>query len=381
MIRVTFVLQEPTPYRTPHLATVAARPGLDVKIVYAARTLQRRMWSVPEPSARTIYLDGVSLPAVRLLQHDYALTPGVWPLLNRLRPDVLVVGGWSVMATQLAIAWARLHHTPYLLMSDNHLREPRPGWVRAIKSVVLRGIVPQAAGWLVPGTLGREHILAYGGRSERTIVFPLTIDVERTTQAVDARRAERVALRRQLGVADDAIVVLTAGRLIPQKAVDMLIESVARARSSVSELHLLVAGSGPEQDRLRALAASRHVPTTFTGFLTPEALLDSYAAADLFCLLSRRETWGVVVNEAAAAGLPLVLSENVGAAADLLVVGENGELVPPDDPDSAAAAIVRLASDDDLRRGYGTRSRELVASWTYEPSVESLERLVRQVAA
>src|SRR5579862_8966145 len=133
MTRVVFVLQEPTPYRTPHLQALADRGDLDVTIVYAARTVQRRAWSIPNENDRIVYLAGPSLPATRILQHDYALTPQVWPLLTRLRPDVVVVGGWSLMATQLAIAWARAHRVPYLLMSDNHLLEPRPAWVRTVK--------------------------------------------------------------------------------------------------------------------------------------------------------------------------------------------------------------------------------------------------------
>jgi glycosyltransferase involved in cell wall biosynthesis len=92
--------------------------------------------------------------------------------------------------------------------------------------------------------------------------------------------------------------------------------------------------------------------------------------------MSRRETWGIVVNEAAAAGLPLVLTDTVGAAADLLVPEENGELVRPGDLVGQAAAIARLANDDALRERYGRRSRELVAPWGYEPSVETFVEAV-----
>ena len=90
---------------------------------------------------------------------------------------------------------------------------------------------------------------------------------------------------------------------------------------------------------------------------------------------------GVVVNEAAASGLPLVLSDRVGAAHDLLRDGENGFLVPADDPDSAADAFRRLAGDENLRRRMGDRSRELVRRWGYEPSVEAFVAAVREATA
>jgi glycosyltransferase involved in cell wall biosynthesis len=381
MTRVVFVLQEPTPYRTPHLQAFAGRDDLDVTIVYAAKTVQRRDWSVPEASERIVYLDGPSLPATRVLQHDYALTPQVWPLLTRLRPDVVVVGGWSLMATQLAIAWARTHRVPYVLMSDNHLLEPRPAWVRAVKSAVLRFVVPQASGWLVPGSLGRDHVVHYGARPDQVVRFPLTIDVDDTARRTDAVRERRAELRERLSVPDGAVAVLHVGRLVPQKAVDVLIRAVAQARDTAPALHLVVVGSGPEEASLRALAGGLELPATFTGFLSEDDLLEAYVAADVFALLSHRETWGVAVTEAATCALPLVLSRNVGAAADLLEPGVNGILVEAGDVEAAADAFAALAADPGLRARYGARSRELVRPWGYDESVEALANLVAEVSA
>jgi glycosyltransferase involved in cell wall biosynthesis len=381
MIRVVFVLQEPTPYRTPHLQAFADRDDVDATIVYAARTVQRREWSIPEESEHIVYLRGPALPTTRILQHDYALTPQIWPLLTRLHPDVVVIGGWSLMATQLAIAWARTHRTPYLLMSDNHLLEPRPAWIRGVKRAVLRFVVPQAAGWLVPGSLGRDHALHYGARSDHVVRFPLTIDVHSTTARADALRERRDELRKRLSMPEQAVVVLHVGRLVPQKAVDVLIRAVAAARARAPQLHLVVVGRGPEEAALRALAAEVELPVTFAGFLAENDLQSAYAAADIFALLSHRETWGVAVTEAAACGLPLVLSRNVGAAADLLEPGENGIPVTPGDAADAADALAALALNPELRTRYGARSRELVRPWGYDESVAALADLVARVAA
>src|SRR5207342_2108903 len=101
-----------------------------------------------------------------------------------------------------------------------------------------------------------------------------------------------------------------------------------------------------------------------------ERIVERYAVADVFALLSGREPWGVVVNEAAACGLPLVLSDRVGAAHDLLRNGENGFLVPAGDVESAARALRELVDDPALRIAQGARSRELAGDWGYGPSVE-----------
>src|SRR4051794_5897846 len=175
VIRLGYVAGEPNPSRVPHLRALAAVDGIDTTVVYASSTVHRRTWTVDVGDA--VVLRGPKLPTTRILHHDYPLTPQIWPLLSRERFDCLVIGGWSLPATQLAILWARAHRVPYLLISENHELEPRPASVRAVKRVVLRHVVPQAAGYLVTGSLAREHQLAYGARSEDVVVWPNTVDV------------------------------------------------------------------------------------------------------------------------------------------------------------------------------------------------------------
>jgi glycosyltransferase involved in cell wall biosynthesis len=378
VIRVGYIAGEPNPSRAPHLDLIAEHPEIDLTVVYAAGTVHRREWTL-DLKHDPIVLTGPRVRAMRLLHHDYPLTPQIWRLLSRERFDVLVVGGWSLMATQLAIAWARMHRVPYLLISENHFREPRAGWVSALKGLVLPRVVRPAAGHLVTGVLARDHQLHYGARPETITVFPNTVDVAAFGLRADELRARRRELRSGLGIADDAIAVTQVSRFIPMKAPDEAVESVARARALAERsLHLVLVGSGPLQEQLAARAAELELPVTFTGWRSGDELLEAYAATDIFLLLSRRETWGIVVNEAAAVGLPLVLTDAVGAAADLLVPGENGELVRSGDLDGQAAAIAKLAVDDALRERYGRRSRELVAPWSYEPSVESFVNAVRR---
>ena len=159
----------------------------------------------------------------------------------------------------------------------------------------------------------------------------------------------------------------------------MLVRAIAE--SGDARFRLIVAGSGPEERRLAELAKELGVRLTIRGDLPEETLAEDYAAADIFALLSPRETWGVVVNEAAASGLPLVLSDRVGAAYDLLRDGENGFLISSEDVGAAGAALRKLAADPELRRRMGETSRELVRDWGYEPSVENFVEAVREATA
>ena len=167
--------------------------------------------------------------------------------------------------------------------------------------------IPPADGHLVAGTLARDHALHYGAPASRITVFPNTVDVEGYLQAAARLREHRSEIRDELAIPEGSVAVAYVGRLIAQKGVAETVEAVARARELTPRpLHLLLVGNGPLRPGLERRAAKLGVDVTFAGFRQGESLLRCFAAADTFVLCSRRETWGIVVNEAAAFGLPLV---------------------------------------------------------------------------
>ena len=378
-MRVTVVSPEPTPYRSPLFDLVAARPEIDPTVVYAAETVADRRWSVA-PEHRAVFLKGLRVPFVRrLLRHDYPVTPGIVGALRDSRPEVVVITGWSTFASQAALAWCRAHRVPYLLFVSSHDAAVRAGWRRAVKGAIVPRIVRGAAGALVLGTLSRDSLVARGARPETVHVFANTVDVAAWGKRADELVAVRAALRHELGADADDVVVLSVARLVPEKRLDTLIRAVAEAGDA--KLLLAVVGHGADGPALERLAKELGVRLKLVGDVPWERLAEVYVAADIFALLSSREPWGVVVNEAAACGLPLVLSDQVGAAHDLLRDGENGALVPTGDVAAAAAAIRALAADPALRLAQGKRSRELMRDWGYEPSVESFVAAVRDAIA
>ena len=183
---------------------------------------------------------------------------------------------------------------------------------------------------------------------------------------------------RRPASAPDDVAVLSVARLAPEKGLDTLVRAVSLADDP--RLVLVLAGSGAERERLEQLAAELDVRLRFLPDVPWERIVERFAIADVFALLSRHEPWGVVVNEAAACGLPLVVSDRVGAAFDLVVDGRNGALVPADDPEAAGDAIRALAADPERRRAAGQASRDIMRDWGYEPSIENLVRVARRVA-
>ena len=376
MTRVAFVSPEPTPYRSPLLDRVAASDEIDLTVVYAAQTVAGRTWKV-EPLHRAVFLDGLKVPGLRrVLRHDYPVTPGLWRALRQAKPECVVVSGWSTFAAQAAISWCRARRVPYVLLVESHDVGPKPGWRRRVKETVVPRLVKGAASILVTGSLARDSVIALGAPPDRIRIFANTIDMARYGERADRLAGRRPGLREGLGLAPEDVAVVTVARLAPEKGVDVLLRAAGHAA-----LPVIVVGAGPERSRLEQVVAGSGVRATFTGDRPWESVVEAYAACDVFALLSRHEPWGVVVNEAAACALPLVLSERVGAARDLLRDGENGALVPADDVDAAARALRRLAGAPELRRRMGARSRELARGFGYGPSVENLLAAVREATA
>jgi glycosyltransferase involved in cell wall biosynthesis len=210
-------------------------------------------------------------------------------------------------------------------------------------------------------------------------MFANTVDVEAFGEQADRLAGRRLELRAGLGAGADDVLVLSVARLGPEKRLDVLLRAVAAADDS--RLVVALAGEGQERERLEELARELGVRAVLTGDVEWGRIVELYVAADVFALLSERETWGVVVNEAAACGLPLVLSDRVGAAHDLLRDGENGMLVTAGDVDATASALRLLAADGARRRAMGARSRELARDWGYGPSVDGFLAAVREAVA
>ena len=371
-MRVAVVTTEPTASRVPQFDRLAKRPGLDLMVFYSAQTTQRRRWSLELDHPHEI-LPGFTIPLERVLWHDYPVTPAIWSRLERGRFDCVVIWGWSTFASELAVVWCRLRGRPYVLFAESQLGDRRPSWVRAVRRLVVPQFVRPAGANLVTGARARAHAIAYGADPQRIWTFANTVDTGAFAEKAAALRADRDAVRARLGVPADATVVLHVGRLLPQKGVDTLVAAVARCASQPT---LLVVGEGPDRATYEEAAARLKVDALFAGELFGDELIAAYVAADVFALLSRKEPWGVVVNEAAACGLPLVLSERVGAAGDLLEDGENGFLVAVDDVPATANALETLCSDPALRARFGARSAELAAAWGYEPSEEGFDAAV-----
>lgn len=387
MIRVAIVTTHPIQYQVPWLRGLAAQPDFDLHVLFGMVPDAEQQgvgfgvpftWDVP-------LLDGYSWSVLEnvaktpsLSARDGVDTPAVGARLAELDPDVVVICGWQAKSLLQATRAARRLGIPRVIRGESNDLRPRPAWKRWLHRWHLGGF--DAA--LAIGTANARFLRAAVLPAASIELAPYAVDTAHLARAIDDRAEVRSTGRERWELASDAFVALFVGKLEPKKRPLDLVEGVARARASGADVRLLVVGAGPLEAAVRERVATLAVPATFTGFLNQGELAEAYSAGDVFVLPSDHgETWGLVVNEAQAVGLPVVVSDQVGCGPDLVTPGETGWTYPCGDVESLAERLAGLARDPDLRTRVGTAGQRRVADFTIDRAVQATARRLRDVVS
>ncbi|THD37160.1 MAG: glycosyltransferase [Sphingomonas sp.] len=301
-------------------------------------------------------------------------SPVIGQRLAAFGPDVVLVYGHMQANVFRAIRWCRRHKVPLMTIGDSELLRDRTTVTRALKEVVVRAIFRRYSALLSVGDRNAEFYRYYGAPADRIFRSPFTID-EATYRAAQANRAAlRAATRAQYDIADDAIVALFVGKLSPRKRPGDLIDALAQTRGRT--VTALFAGNGELMDELRAKATASGVEARFAGFVNVDKLPGLYAAADMLVHPSQHDPHPLICSEGACIGLPLILSDRIGAAGptDIARPGENTIVFPCTDIPALAAAIDGLASDDARRAAMSERSRAIFDECDVAASVAGLKQ-------
>jgi glycosyltransferase involved in cell wall biosynthesis len=224
-----------------------------------------------------------------------------------------------------------------------------------------------AGGFLVSGVLNAAYYRHYGADERRFFLLPWAIDNERFETHSRFAPGEREALRARLGIGEDQLGIVFSAKLLPRKDPMTLLRAMARMphRERAAVLFL---GHGELREELERFAREHGIRAHFAGFVNQTDLPKHYAASDLFVLPSTYEPRGMVVNEAMACGLPMVVSDRIGAIGDLVRHGENALVFEAGNAGALAEALERCL-DPELRARMAARSRELIEPWDYAHGV------------
>ena len=357
----------PTPYRTAFfdaLAEAAARVGRRFHVLYCAKTEPRRHWPYDASKMKHAHtvMRGFHPSVAGIHAH---LNPGVLAELNLLKPDTLIIAG----------SW----NTPTTLIAGLNIYSPHPRrifWSEAHAGSVLnpRGLIAWARrrayrsydGYAVPNEASATWARQQGGEAKPCFLIPNAVDAGYFHIPSAATKAEA---RARLGLPTQGRVLLQVGLLASAKGAPELARSfLALPHDSRRDAILALAGSGPAEAELKALAARSSGALRLLGQLSPEGVRDALWAADTFVLNTRRDSNPLSAIEAAAAGLPIVMSAAAGNVREVVEAPNTGFVIrDPSDPSEALLSVL-TASDTQLAE-MGARAAELARTQFDAPAV------------
>ncbi len=295
-----------------------------------------------------------------------AMWRGVTSVLNKVQPQAIFINGYSYYDAWSALIWCKLHRSMAIIMSDSKPDDPsRVGWKEGIK----RGIVRRFDSALCAGKCSREYLEQLGMKSEKIFEGFDAVDNDYFWRGAEQARKNPDRYRTFPGLGSSETFFLASARFEKGKNLAGLIQAYKQYRRKVCEegkipWRLVILGDGVERSMLEDLVKAQGIPgVTFAGFHQIDDLPVYYGLASVFIHPAFQDTWALVVNEAMAAGLPVIVSNRAGCSVDLVEEGINGFTFPPDNLGRLSDLMVLMSSDQVDRKAMGQASCERIMNW------------------
>jgi 1,2-diacylglycerol 3-alpha-glucosyltransferase len=290
--------------------------------------------------------------------------------LGRIKPQVVAVPGWSSPEALSAILWCLKTKTPMVVMSESVVwDEARVNWKEWIKGRLVKLCVAGLAG----GRPHADYLVQLGIKRDQIFQGYDVVDNEYFSAQAREIRIQKTEIRNKFGLPEKYF--LASARFVEKKNLLRLIEAYAQYRLLAGKKEngkhgaevwsLVLLGDGPLKPEIHRLISELHLENHvfLPGFKQYEELPAYFALAEVFIHASKTEQWGLVVNEAMASGLPVLVSNRCGCAADLVSEGVNGFTFDPFDVGKIAELMSKISTSNFPLSTFGRESQRLISSW------------------
>lgn len=362
-IKIVIISNIPAPYRVAFFEYIAKHlQQYEITILYSARQQQNREWSIEgEKLQNSVFLKSKTIRIKRRYDDKYIQIPyNLTTELNKIVPDIVVVSEYNPVSIR-AMHWCKTHHKKYISWTDGTLYAERN--INFLQRLSRKFIIQKADAYLASSSKSREAQIAYGANEKKCFISSLTVDIDQYLIEGKNREGKRLLL---------------VGSLIQRKGIDLLLKALVHVEQAY-ELHIV--GEGPEREALKmqieALQLGNKV--IFHGFQQGDALRDIYAESDIFILPTREDCFGLVILEAMCAGLPVISSKYADGAYDLVVEGETGHIIDPNQAEQFAAVISQLLGDKQRMKTMGIAGKKHAEAFHFEKVIQGFAEAVDYV--
>lgn len=378
-MRLAVIRTHPTQYFSPLFRSLSKVPGLELKVFYILKDRgrgefdpgfnQKVSWDVD-------LLEGYEyefVPAEPLpLRPKHIFESRSPKLIERLEEgnfNAVFCAGYALWLDWQIIFFALKNKIPLICRPEFNELGIHRGWLKTwIRTKILRWYFSKVSAFLFIGQKAREGFLGFGGNPSKAFFSPYSVKNE-SFSIPDFKNENKEALKRELGFQKCDLVLLYVGKLIPHKGVELLVQAIEKLECEI-KIGLLLVGDGPEKENLLLKIKNLKLEHFYcAGFQNQTQLPKYYHTGDVLIVPSLLEPWGLVVNEAMASGTPVIASDMVGSAYDLVEEGKTGYMFESSDPISLAQAIQTFYKKS-IESGFSSDYiRRKVAKYSIEEAV------------
>ncbi len=381
-MRLAIITTHPVQYYAPVFKLLAESRSIEIRVFYTwgEKAMekfdpgfgQKVDWDIP-------LLQGYNFEWVTNTASDPGthhrngiINPGLINQINQWQPNALLVFGWAFNSHLKAIRYYH-HKLPVYFRGDSTLLDIKPGIRAFLRSVFLKWVYRHVDHAFYVGVNSKTYFKKYGLTDQQLTFAPHAIDNERFNIN---RNQEALKLRQSLGVTEEDTLILFAGKFEDKKSPQLLIDAFLALNKPAA--HLLLVGSGILEIPLKT-RASMNKRIHFMDFQNQSIMPVVYLAADLFCLPSKGpgETWGLAVNEARAAGTPVLVSNKAGCAADLVIPGITGDIFDSENLSDITQKLGALLKDKSRLNTLGLNAQHKIADWSFDKQVTAILNTVK----
>jgi glycosyltransferase involved in cell wall biosynthesis len=300
-------------------------------------------------------------------------TPTGIEQINKFKPDAILVYGWAY-ESHLAILKYFKGKIPVYFRGDSTVLNRKTGLKSYLKKLYLKNIYTNVDAAFYVGTANKAYYEYCGLKSNQLIFAPHAIDNQRFSSD---RATDALAIRESLGLTPDDLLILFAGKF--EKVKNPLLLLSAFNEIETQRIHLLFVGNGSLEKELKKVSQQhpKNDHVHFMGFQNQTQMPAIYQACDLFCLPSISETWGLAVNEAMASGKPVLVSDKVGCAIDL-VTEKTGNIFKSGSLYDLKQNLIALTKDKSALQKMGNFASVHIHNWSFENQVKAIADYVKR---
>ena len=301
------------------------------------------------------------------------INPELIDRVNTWQPDAILIFGWAYHSHLKAIRYFK-NRVPIYFRGDSTLLDVQKGFKALLRSVFLRWVYRYIDYAFYVGANNKAYFKKYGLKDEQLSFAPHAVDNDRFTAD---RTDEALKLRQSIGISADDVLILFAGKLEQKKSPLLLLDAfLALGKPNI---HLLFVGNGIMEVPIKT-GSSNHKNIHFIDFQNQSKMPAVYQASDLFCLPSKGpgETWGLAVNEAMAAGKPVLASDQVGCAIDLVVPSFTGYIFESENLSDITEKLRLLTKDKSRLKTLGMNAKNKIAEWSFDNQVSAILTKIKE---